>query len=222
MKETRACWGLSIYRIWLYVISNVNCSATAGLKGRLDEKAWFRSLSCADEGRLSLKKGVQRENTWATTVNIEEACGRSRRYLSGLQMQRRLWGSFQYWTSHLLLLVHLHQRAFRVHPLSDGTMRHELATKEWLEAYLEGACSQLEVKEWIKKVRIGVRQLNRHSLKVWNGRHSSIRGEAEKKKALHLAKGPEQALDEVLAVRVGLDFKRNNRQPGSDTWSGRK
>ncbi len=36
---------------------------------------------------------------------------------------------------------------FRVHPQSDGTMRHELATKEWLEAYLEERMKPLEVKE---------------------------------------------------------------------------
>ena len=36
---------------------------------------------------------------------------------------------------------------FRVHPQSDGTMRHELATKEWLEAYLEERMKTLEVKE---------------------------------------------------------------------------
>ena len=36
---------------------------------------------------------------------------------------------------------------FRVHPQSDGTMRHELATKEWLESYLEERMKPLEVKE---------------------------------------------------------------------------
>lgn len=35
---------------------------------------------------------------------------------------------------------------FRVHPQSDGTMVHEKATKEWLEAYLEERMKPLEVK----------------------------------------------------------------------------
>ena len=41
----------------------------------------------------------------------------------------------------------LEPTVFRVHPQSDGTMCHELATKEWLEAYLEERMKPLEVKE---------------------------------------------------------------------------
>lgn len=36
---------------------------------------------------------------------------------------------------------------FRVHPQPDGTMSHELASKEWLESYLEERMKPLEVKE---------------------------------------------------------------------------